>query len=82
MNSFDQATRRLTATGRKALIILYKGQALTEKQVINYCKAHLASYKKPKSVEFLDDLPRSTSGKVLKRKLREKYWRGVDRGTR
>ena len=57
----------------KALVILHKGQRLTEDEVIRYCRDNLASYKKPKSVEFVDDLPRNASGKVLKKKLREKY---------
>lgn len=46
---------------------------MTEEEVIEYCKCHLASYKKPKSVEFVDSLPRNPSGKVLKKVLRKKY---------
>ena len=60
----------------KALVILHEGQILTEQEVIDYCKANLASYKKPRSVEFVTDLPRNASGKVLKKDLREKYWQG------
>ena len=44
---------------------------MTEQEVIDYCKAHVASFKKPKSVEFVDLLPRSAAGKVLKRVLRD-----------
>lgn len=47
---------------------------MEEEEVIEYCKHHLASYKKPKSVEFWEDLPRNPSGKVLKTLLREKYF--------
>jgi acyl-CoA synthetase (AMP-forming)/AMP-acid ligase II len=57
----------------KALVVPKKGETLTEKEIIDYCKQHLASYKKPKSVEFLKTLPRNASGKVLKTTLWEKY---------
>lgn len=56
----------------KAYIVLKPGRTLTEEEVIEHCRQHLASYKKPKYVEFLDELPRNPSGKVLKRVLREK----------
>lgn len=46
----------------------------TAEEIINFCKKWPTSYKKPKSVEFTDSLPRSSMGKVLKRKIREKYW--------
>lgn len=55
----------------KAIIVLKKGETMKEEEVIEYCKNHLASYKKPKSVEFVEDLPRNPSGKVLKTQLRE-----------
>jgi acyl-CoA synthetase (AMP-forming)/AMP-acid ligase II len=54
----------------KAFVVLKTGESLTEEEVIEYCKAHLASYKKPKRVEFIDLLPRNPSGKVLKNVLR------------
>ncbi|MBW1683184.1 MAG: long-chain-fatty-acid--CoA ligase [Deltaproteobacteria bacterium] len=54
-----------------AVVVLKEGQQMTEEEVIDYCKANLASFKKPKSVEFVDLLPRSAAGKVLKRVLRD-----------
>ena len=45
-----------------------------ETKIISECKKILASYKCPKSIDFLTELPRSTSGKVLKRQLRKPYW--------
>jgi acyl-CoA synthetase (AMP-forming)/AMP-acid ligase II len=57
----------------KAIIVLKKGKKLNEKELIDYCKQNLASYKKPKSVEFVDSLPRNPSGKVLKGELKKKY---------
>ena len=56
----------------KAYIVLKKGKNLSEHEVIQHCLQHLASYKKPKFVEFLDELPRNPSGKILKRVLRDK----------
>lgn len=57
----------------KAVVVLKPGEKLTEEEIINFCKERLASYKKPKSVEFVDSLPKSPFGKVLKRELRERY---------
>lgn len=59
----------------RAVIVLKRGETMTEEEVIEYCKNHLASYKKPKSVEFVESLPRNPSGKVLKTVLRERYLR-------
>lgn len=63
----------------KALVVLKEGKQATEEEIINYCKERLASYKKPKSVEFREELPRSTTGKILKRKIREEFWASRDR---
>jgi fatty-acyl-CoA synthase len=57
----------------KAMVVLKKGKTMKEEEVIDHCKNHLASYKKPRSVEFVEVLPRNPSGKVLKTVLREKY---------
>src|SRR3990172_6191278 len=56
----------------KVIIVLKKGETMKGEEVIEYCKRYLASYKKPKSVEFAEILPRNPSGKVLKKILREK----------
>lgn len=48
-------------------------------ELIEHCRAHLAHYKCPSSVDFAATLPRNPSGKILKRELREPYWRGRDR---
>lgn len=60
----------------KAFVVLKEGESMKEEEVIQYCKDHLASYKKPKWVEFVKDLPRNPSGKVLKNELRKPYTRG------
>jgi fatty-acyl-CoA synthase len=54
----------------KVIVVLKSGMTLSEEEVIEYCKAHLASYKKPKQVQFVTSLPRNPSGKVLKNLLR------------
>jgi long-chain acyl-CoA synthetase len=66
----------------KAIVALKQGQKATGEEIINFCKDHLASYKKPKSVEFIDAIPKNPYGKVLKRELREKYWAGETRRVR
>ena len=63
----------------KAVVSLVEGESATEEELIDYCKDHIASYKKPKSVDFVDDLPKSNYGKILKRELRAKYWEGKER---
>jgi len=55
----------------KAFIVKKPGENLSEEEVISFCKEKLAAYKVPKLVEFMDDLPKSNIGKVLRRKLRE-----------
>ncbi|MBI4199245.1 MAG: long-chain fatty acid--CoA ligase [Chloroflexi bacterium] len=63
----------------KALVVLRPSAKATAEEMINYCRDHLASYKKPKSVEFLPAIPKNAYGKVLKRELREPYWVGRER---
>lgn len=55
----------------KAFIKVKPGEELTEQEVIEFCKQRLAAYKVPRIVEFLDDLPKSPTGKILKRLLKE-----------
>ena len=55
----------------KAFVVLKPGESATEEEIVEYCKANLASYKKPKYVEFVNDLPRSLAGKLQKYKLRQ-----------
>ena len=63
----------------KAVVALHDGSSVTEQAIIDHCLAHLASYKKPKSVEFVSELPKNAYGKILKRDLRERYWTGLER---
>ena len=63
----------------KAVVVTKLDTALTEEEIIEHCKANLASYKAPTSVDFTDEFPRNASGKVLRRALREQYWAGYER---
>jgi long-chain acyl-CoA synthetase len=56
----------------KALVIRAPGAAVTAEELIAFVRGRLAGYKLPRSVEFVDELPRTPSGKVLKRELRER----------
>lgn len=62
-----------------AVITLRTGCELTPEQVISVCQEHLASYKKPTTVEFVDKLPKTSSGKLLRREVRAHYWAGHER---
>jgi long-chain acyl-CoA synthetase len=55
----------------KAFVVLRPGETATEEDIIAYCRERLAPYKVPRIVEFRDDLPKSTIGKVLRRVLRD-----------
>jgi acyl-CoA synthetase (AMP-forming)/AMP-acid ligase II len=59
-----------------AVVVTKKRASTTAEELIAFCKEHIAGYKAPKSVEFVDSLPKNPAGKILKRELREKYWEG------
>jgi acyl-CoA synthetase (AMP-forming)/AMP-acid ligase II len=63
----------------KALVVLAPGQTATERELIDFCRADLAHFKCPTTVEFRDAIPRTATGKVQKFKLRETFWAGRDR---
>ena len=62
-----------------AVVSLKKGAAATAEELITLCKKNLAGYKSPKSVEFMDTLPKNAAGKIMKRELRQKYWADLGR---
>jgi long-chain acyl-CoA synthetase len=63
----------------RAVLVLKNGMQATEEEIIEYCKANLAGYKKPKSVEFRDSLPMTGSGKIQKNLIKEEYWKGYEK---
>lgn len=62
-----------------AVVMREPGAELDQDEIIQFCAGYLAGYKKPKSVEIVDELPLSGYGKVQRRELREKYWEGHGR---
>jgi acyl-CoA synthetase (AMP-forming)/AMP-acid ligase II len=63
----------------KAIVSLKPGASATAEELIGLCLQHLARYKRPKSIEFVAALPKTPVGKILRRELREPYWRGHER---
>ncbi|MFZ0881811.1 MAG: AMP-binding protein, partial [Candidatus Acidiferrales bacterium] len=62
----------------KALVVLKPNAAATESELIEFCRSRLAHYKCPRTFEFVDALPKTGTGKVLKKDLRKKYWQGKE----
>ena len=56
-----------------------KGGPELEADILAWCQGRLAKYKTPKSIDFVDELPRDPNGKLYKRKLRDPYWAGRER---
>jgi acyl-CoA synthetase (AMP-forming)/AMP-acid ligase II len=63
----------------KAIIVLRPDAVLTEETLMNWSRTRIAGFKAPKSVDFVDILPRNASGKILKRELRAPYWGNATR---
>jgi acyl-CoA synthetase (AMP-forming)/AMP-acid ligase II len=61
-----------------AVVVLQNGHHVTEAQIRQHCKSLIAGYKSPRSVEFVDAMPMSGAGKILKRELRRQYWDDTD----
>ncbi|HEY2546842.1 MAG TPA: long-chain-fatty-acid--CoA ligase [Candidatus Acidoferrum sp.] len=62
----------------KALVVLKPGAHASEAELLEFCRTRIAHYKAPRSVEFFESLPKTGTGKILKRELRKKYWGGQD----
>ena len=63
----------------KAIVAARPGSVLEESDIIEFCRGKLGGFKIPKSVDFVDELPRTSTGKVKKNVLREPYWEGHGR---
>lgn len=57
----------------RAIVTLKKGQEANAEEIMEYCRPRLAGFKRPRSVVFIDSLPRNPMGKILKKRLREKF---------
>jgi long-chain acyl-CoA synthetase len=63
----------------KAVVVRKAGAEVTPGELIAWARERIAGYKLPKSVDFIDILPRNPTGKILKRELRKPYWEGKER---
>lgn len=63
----------------KAVVVLAAGAELNADDIIAYARTQIGGFKIPRTVDFMDELPRNPSGKILKRELRKPYWDGHER---
>ena len=63
----------------KACVVPAPGASLSAEEIIAFARERIAGYKLPKSVDFVEALPRNPSGKILRRELRDPYWEGHER---
>lgn len=63
----------------KAIVELKPGAGATGAEILQLCKTRLGGVKRPKTIDFLEKLPRTANGKVSKRDLRQTYWVGHER---
>ena len=63
----------------KGFVVLREGVELKEEEIISYARTQIAGFKCPKSINYVSELPRNPSGKILRKDLRAPYWEGKDR---
>ena len=63
----------------KGVIVLDTNSNLSDEEIIGFTRTKIAGYKCPKSIDFIEELPRNPGGKILRRELRDPYWAGKDR---
>jgi len=63
----------------KAIVVLKPSRNATDQEIIEFCKDRIAHYKAPKSIDFMEVLPKTGSGKIQKRELRNTYWQGYEK---
>ncbi|MEK7345902.1 MAG: AMP-binding protein [Pseudomonadota bacterium] len=63
----------------KAVVVLRQDAETSEQEVVDFCKGRLADFKKPRSVDFVAELPKNSNGKLSRKDVRERYWQGRDR---
>ena len=59
----------------RAVVVLKPGQQAESEEIIAFCKSRLASFKAPKGVDFVPELPKNPAGKILRKEVREPYWK-------
>jgi len=60
----------------KAIVVLKPGQQVTEDELLRFCRQYLGGFQVPRSIDFMDELPKTGTGKIIKHELRERYWKG------
>ncbi len=60
-------------------MVLREGQQATDEEIIAHCRAGMAHFKAPTSVDFVETLPRTATGKLQKFVLRDRYWEGMEK---
>jgi acyl-CoA synthetase (AMP-forming)/AMP-acid ligase II len=63
----------------KAVVALMPGCSVTPEELIDFCRGHIASYKKPRSIDFIAEIPKNNYGKIVKHELRAPYWQDKNR---
>jgi acyl-CoA synthetase (AMP-forming)/AMP-acid ligase II len=63
----------------KAVVVLRQGAQASAQDIIDFCKDRLADFKKPRSVDFVTELPKNSNGKLSRKDVRERYWQGRER---
>jgi acyl-CoA synthetase (AMP-forming)/AMP-acid ligase II len=63
----------------KAIVVAKPGETPDAEDIIAFARGRIAGFKAPKTVDFIEALPRNASGKILRRELREPYWAGRER---
>jgi long-chain acyl-CoA synthetase len=63
----------------QAVVVLKDGHAATEEELILHCRKKIAAYKCPKKIEFWDKIPKTPVGKILRREVKERFWKGRDK---
>ena len=62
-----------------ALIVPREGVTVTTEEIVAHCREQMAHFKTPRRIEFVEELPRTATGKLKKFELREAYWQGVEK---
>lgn len=63
----------------KAVVVLRAGRDAQANDLVAHCRAQLADYKLPRSIDFVAELPKNANGKIARKLVREQFWRGVAR---
>ncbi|HEU0202225.1 MAG TPA: long-chain fatty acid--CoA ligase [Burkholderiaceae bacterium] len=63
----------------KAVVVLRNGEQASGEDIMNFCRGRLADFKRPRSVDFVPNLPKNNNGKLSRKDVREYYWRGRER---